>query len=237
MLSRKNWILSSALAVVLSGCGLRDYEKRMAYEQERLAYIEKENELLGPPVSFAARKPVTHPEKSDKKLDKKKKQEDQPAPTPNLFLRLPKELKSTGKEIAPESLVFAFSAVKGQPTGTIQVAYVAQGSHEAFTKRVQTELRTAPNISAPEFKSGPQRTETLLQGPPLVFETFVASDADRKFTMFVYSGPGDKTAIVLGQAQVKDSAAPANEDEVAYCLRSLAVGGRVAAARQAYHAP
>lgn len=239
MFSRKTWIFSIGVAVTISGCGLRDYEERMAYEQKRVQYIEKENELLGPPVSFAPRKPVKHPETADNKGDKKKKHTDQPPPTPNLFLRLPKVIESKGKEIAPESLVFQFRFVppKYGKKQTAPVAFIAQGSQESFAKRVQTELRTAPDISAPEFKRGPERAETLLDGSKMVFETFVARDGDQKFTMFLYTGPGDHVAIIFGPAKSPDPEIQVTDDAVSYCLRSLAVGPRIAVARQGYHAP
>src|SRR5579863_977847 len=140
MFARKSWIFA-LLSLAVVGCGLHDYEARMAYEQERLAYVAEENKLLGPPVSFLPRVVVKHAEtipKSDEK--KKKKQRDEPLPTPYLFLRLPKGINALGKELAPEALLFAFRAEKQEKADNppaLQAVYIAQASEEKdFEKRV-----------------------------------------------------------------------------------------------------
>jgi hypothetical protein len=242
MFARKNWIVAAVLTLTLGGCGLHDYEARMGYEQDRLAYVAVENKLLGGPIVFIPRTVVKHPETTQKSDDKKKKKHsDEPLPTPILFLRLPKGIKTVGKEIAPESLLFAFAekADESEPSSDVQAVYIAQTTEDKdFEKRVKDELTKTPEISAPEFKRGAERTVKAFGGYSLVYHTFVAKKNDVKFTIYLNSDRGIKTAIVLRQAKTDVSGSQAKDDDpVSYCLQSLAVGTRMAVALQSYHGP
>jgi hypothetical protein len=250
MFATRYWLIAAAVALVLGGCGLHDYQKRMAYEQDRLKYEEKENELLGPPVSFAQRQEVKRPEKVDKTGDKKKKKkssDDEGPSTPKLFLRLPATIKpQPGREVWAEALLFRFPALRPRDPG-LQEVCIAQGPNDKkFRPAVLKEVHQ--KYDTPEFKLKQARMEPApLGGPTLRFDTYTTTDprtTDNRdplphtYTVYFHTSRESVVAIVLRQAGKKElSDEGRSEEALKYSLATLALGPDMAGAKKRYRGP
>ncbi|HZU34721.1 MAG TPA: hypothetical protein VFA18_02360 [Gemmataceae bacterium] len=254
MFARKYWILPAAVVLFLGGCGLQDYQSRMAFEQERVKYEERENQLLGPPIRFADRQEVKHPEKEPPKTEtpkkKKKHDKDEGPLTPKLFLRLPANIKTLGHEVAPEAQLFRFPATHPNAAG-LQEVCVGEGyaDDKKFIPAVKHEASQIWGTG--EFKLRQSRTEqTPLEGPMLQFERYEAT-ADAtvinaagqeehpfryKYTLYLHKSRDMVVAIVLRQASAKGATDSQTEEAITYSLRTLAVGPDMAAAKKRYRA-
>ena len=113
------WV--SALAVLPSGCGLSDYQKQMAKEQQRIERLEEEDAKLGDPVQLP---------------DKK----DRPAA---YFFRPPKPVAFVGVPV--ESSVFTRFGIGQNTVSYFQDVAVAieGGKEDDFWAAV---LRLVPNV-------------------------------------------------------------------------------------------
>ena len=229
----------------------------MAYEQERVAYEEKENDLLGPPISFRERQPIQHaaqpePKTGPKKKKKKGDKDDSGPVTPKLFLRLPANIKPQGHEMQPGAILFRFPATHPNALGLEEVC-VGEGSSEEknFLTAVKNEVRAMYGTS--EFKLRQSRTEedtlggrtlrfdryeTTGEGPPVLDASGQAQHPLRlRFTIYFYKFHGAVVAIVLRQAskigQAEDSK---GQEAIQFSLRTLALGPDIPAAKRRYRA-
>ncbi len=72
--------LFAGLAVLCSGCGVNEYEQKMAAEQVRLEYFDQERDYLDEPIDS---------------LPRKSADEEKHRPTPAIFIRPPKGIART----------------------------------------------------------------------------------------------------------------------------------------------
>src|SRR6266702_4056486 len=96
----------SLFALTLVGCGLADYEAKMAEEQARVRRIEEENKNLEDPLDIPA---------------PKKENEKDPRP-PDLFIRPPKGISHTANKDLYGGVLFAYPQI-GNSDG-VQDVYV-----------------------------------------------------------------------------------------------------------------
>src|SRR5437763_14843167 len=100
---RLNRTLPWLVGLLCSGCGLADYEARMAGTAERQRYLEAANQYLGPPLRWQDLPPRAG--------------QDPPPSSSDLFLRPPKEIVSEGlpKPYAPLLYYFPAQVSEGSP--------------------------------------------------------------------------------------------------------------------------
>jgi hypothetical protein len=87
-------VAAIALAGLLPGCGLDEYEKQMEYQQQRLDYLEEENKLLEPQSLNLP------PVKEGSKIV---------LPSTDFFFRPPRGISTTAGERPLSNLLYSFS--------------------------------------------------------------------------------------------------------------------------------
>jgi len=246
MFARTWWTLP-LLPVLIAGCGLQDYQKRMAFEQERMQHLDKENELLGAPVSFATRAEVApqtdvRPPKDKSGSDmKRKKKRDEPVPTPRIFLRLPKGMQRVGHEVQPGSYLFRFPASKRADQPGLQEVLIGGGPGDPLALRATLkEVLRIYDLS--QLMPSTEEDKLSRDRIPIHYMTYTARD-DRgplglRYTAYVHQTRNYQVIIVLRQAREPhgEGGSGANSaTAIDYSLSTLALGSAASAARALYH--
>jgi hypothetical protein len=165
------WLCPSFLALSLVGCGLADYEAKMAEEQARVRRIEEENKNLEDPVDI--------PSPPQKENDK------DPRP-PDFFFRPPKGIGRTASEKQHLGL-FVFPK-KGNADG-IQEVYV--GFSKGKKDFVNDLIKMLP---------GAKKYLVTDKSPwgrdPIRFDTITIEDP--KSTLILHTLPAADQLILIG---------------------------------------
>ncbi len=202
---RLTWL--AGLALVLSGCGLADYEKRMEKAQADLQRYEEENRLLD--------KPVYVPSQKDK------------GPLANVFFRPPRGISSTAaNENDPRGgLLYSYLPRYDRAAGPFnRVELAFGGEQKEFTADVLKALNCNQTATRQRTVNVPWRKT------PLTFDTVEFEDERNFYSVNVWTGPRSKVAIVYGLAKEQRTA---GNRTMELSLASLAVDGEVKARRDA----
>jgi hypothetical protein len=197
-----------------SGCGLSEYEQRMASEQTRLAAIDQENKILGDQIDLPPRRPTpaTQPP---------------PPPLPELFMRVPKAISSKADEEAfTGGVLYRFSKLASpketaqKDTGLLEI-YLAVGLEkkgEEFRKEVLQRFGTTQALR-PDTRQPVGRS-------PLTFEACSFLDArlpQSSYSVYLYPAGSNEVAIVF-RAEATTAALPLVREQMDYTLKSFALG-------------
>jgi hypothetical protein len=188
--------------LVVSGCGLQDYESRMEYEQKRVKYYEEENQNLEP-------KPITWPAPKEKK-DLMAKEA--------LFFRPPKEVSTTPEDtpLGPLNLFFRYPAKKTSGFEDMLVAPLM--SFKGADKLKQSILEElGMNGLKPTPKEMGQRS-----GRPVPFELYRDTAANAPYLYVHRNDPF--LVLVLFRPGEQNPGAERLEALMDYSLGSLLTG-------------
>lgn len=222
---RRIWI--AFVLLVVSGCGLSSYEKKMIEEQQRIKNQDDENRLLGKAVVF----PQRNPEKPG----------DPPPIPPLLYFRPPRAIDSNAREQIPGLLYLlplagattqpgpgasTAPAPAGNPPAkediglqAIFLGYAVKKPREEFMREVSKgfggDLELA-NLKQTPIQPHGQREQLMYYFVPLRVATAV-------YLFYFYSKGDYQAAVILQVENGKEDRCRAS-DAVRFSLQSLAIG-------------
>ncbi|MFL5242828.1 MAG: hypothetical protein ACJ8FY_12025 [Gemmataceae bacterium] len=202
-------LLAATLGLLLSGCGLADYEAKMAEEQARIQRVEEENNNLDEPVV----------------IPPPKKEADKDSKIPDLFFRPPKGIGHTAQKDLYGGLLYVYPRT-GSAEG-IQDAYIGfSKGRKDFLKDV---LKVFPS-NPPAKKSVTERT------PPgrnlLHFETITIEDTSS--TVILHTLPYDDQLLLVGFRVDRKAESNQTAKRMDMSLESLGLGPDAAKLRRQY---
>jgi hypothetical protein len=223
----------AAAALLLGGCGLSDYEAKLASEQKRVDRLDEENMLLGEPLDLP-------PQKS--------REATTPLGTPTLdvFFRPPRGINTKYDPTPLGELLYRYTraAPRGgarryspgyvdpadNPFLEVDLAVTPEGNWKEFTDKVQQPFQgmaAAEPIPPLKEPAGKKRLD---------FQSVAFNDAGNPpatYLVFFHKGQHALVAIVYRVSQSK-----ATDPEVAktidVSLKTLAVGPEATQLRQRY---
>ncbi len=186
--------------VILSGCGLSEYEGKMAEEQKRLRYLDEENKNLEGPLEFAPKKRET---------DKDAK----PLLPEELFVRLPKGIARKPDELPISGIAYRYRAAATNAPFSEIFLVVTKEPSATFLQDVQRVLNSSCTSISPKPIQRPGREAGQFEAVP--FE--MGRDPQTGLSFYFYRAQGFQVALVF---HTNDTANTAIE----YSLGSLFVG-------------
>jgi hypothetical protein len=203
-------LLLAAVALVVAGCGLSEYERRMGEEEDRLQYFDLEVKNLDDAL-------VLPPKKEGKK---------EIAP-PDVFIRAPKGIRSVAEDSMYAGMLYRY-ARSGSATGSpfVEVLLAAAESKKNFRNDV---LRVFPGVDPTHgkrvTKPSPGRT-------PLQFDSW-ASEDNLTLTYFYFHERGSMQVVVVYRVD-KARTGGTTQTQIDMSLASLAVPPEAGRARAIY---
>ncbi|HEV8062466.1 MAG TPA: hypothetical protein VGP68_21485 [Gemmataceae bacterium] len=190
-----------------AGCGLQDYEARMETQQNRLRYLELQNQNLEP---YKLQLPDRKPE------DDLAKEE--------FFMRPPKGISGDGDDKIIGSDIAHFPANGGTPIRDVWVAAVKRDNDKKFQKDVLELLK----INARKVQT---KTVGGVGMPQLPFD-WIHDDQGAKgiFDAYFYKKSPFLAAIVFRTEGNKENAVT-TPPQIDYALASLRLGSEAKAQR------
>jgi hypothetical protein len=176
-MTARPWPARARLCLLLAGlacagCGLGEYEAKMLAEQQRLERFDRDNRLLGDPVSApAAWARAT-------------------SSIPELFLRLPRGVRPAPDENPWNDPLFHYPG-DGRPFDRVFLAWGGGKDLRADVEKLYAAAKKSPLTA----------TTTPLPGAPaLTLTGFAAEEAPerdgRQFVSYVYFDPTGRLAVV-----------------------------------------
>jgi hypothetical protein len=194
----------SGLCLLVCGCGVAEYEKKMDAAQKRLQRFEEESRLLDDPVTAP-----TFTDKSGKEV-----------PGPSLFFRPPKGI---GGQPAKELRVRLFHTYQPRSSGPVAggFAYVELAFGDGRPEFYDEVLRSYT-------AAGERTTRTRVKG----FQTTEFSDGQYFYSVNRWQG-SDKP-VVITYWIVPNSRTSTTDRTIDLSLESFAINGDVSRQRSAY---
>jgi hypothetical protein len=170
LLSQRAGLLFFAAGLLLSaGCGLQDYEAKMAFAQEHIEYLDKENQVLeGKQVLLPVKKDASGKVRKDS------------VPGTSVFFRPPKGIRTNPE--TGEGLLATYPAQgKNVPFQDVLIAVVQNMKFDTFKEQVLSELQ----LSSPQKSS---RTIPLPGGKQLHFDSYTEDQNGLTTRAYFYNG-------------------------------------------------
>jgi hypothetical protein len=199
----------AVLGLLLTGCGLADYENKMAEEQARIQRIEEENKNLDEPVE----------------IPPPKKENDKEPKIPEFFFRPPKGIGRTASKDLYGGLLFVYPRV-GNAEGTKEVYVGFSKGRKDFLKDV---LKIFPS-NPPAKKSLTERTPPGRN--PLRFETITVEDVGS--TVILHTLPYDDQLLLVGFRVDHKAESSQLSKRMEMSLESIGVGFEAGKMRRQY---
>jgi hypothetical protein len=228
--SQSRLVFLAAILSGIAGCGLSEYQAKMASEQKRIELVDEENKFLGDPLEFPFRNAAPA--------------SPQDPPKPDVFLRLPKGFSSKPDDKPVGDFYYHFGRVStphtsryspssGTQENFFQDAYVAvafDNKTDEFSKKVFQPFGSSQWTEMNRVvKDLPGRTK-------LEYQAFSASDAANPpstYYCYFYQGPNILVAVIFRVPKDQAQAASVSKG-IDYCLQSLAVGMEAGQQRQRF---
>ena len=187
------------LVVALSGCGLADYEAKMAEEQARVRHIEDENKNLEDPLD----------------IPPPKKENDKEAKLPDFFFRPPKGISRAANKDLYGGLLWVYPRT-GASEG-VQDVYI--GFSKGKKDYVKDVLKKLPSSTPPKNST----TEITPWGrDPVRFETVTVDDPSSSLILYIL--PTTDQQILVGFRLDRKTESSQLSQRVAMSLESIGVG-------------
>jgi hypothetical protein len=204
------WVIVGLLAVAAGGCGLGDYEARMAEAQQRLDYLDREDrELEKKPLEMPEEKLLKDPEE--------------------VFLRVPKGVSTSPDTSKLWNGVF-FRYAGGKTIDALYVAWAAP-KEKNFAAKVRG-LSVFNNAGRKNFEyptvPAPEREALKREGLELNATTYELPDR----SYHLYLDKGQKVALVFEISH--NNPGKAATDAMHLSLGTLALGGDAFKQRKEY---
>jgi len=188
-----------ALIVALSGCGLADYEAKMAEEQARVRRIENENKNLEDPLDIP-------PPKTEKEKEAK---------LPDFFFRPPKGISRAASKDLYGGLLWVYPRT-GASDG-VQNVYI--GFSKGRKDYVKDVLKKLPSTT-PQKNSVTEVTPW--GGDPVQFETVNLEDSNSFLILYILPTPDQQ--ILIGFRLDRKTDPSQLSQRLAMSLESIGVG-------------
>jgi hypothetical protein len=204
------FVLSCSLSYVLFafGCGLADYQEKFARRQERVNYMDQENEYLGKPIQLP------------------RKKEGDSNPSVSVFFRPPLGI-STSPDDKPVGVLSHYHKVGSSKTSSakadgIQDLYLAVAINRSwpdFKNDVLASFKSSEGKAGNETLSAPGRE-------PLTFETFSFTEgAEPMLSYRFYFFRDEIYRVAIGFAGPQSAmSSESTQQAIKFSLGSLVVG-------------
>jgi hypothetical protein len=235
--------------VLLSGCGMSDYEKRLDEQRVRIANFDEVNRLLGEPIDmFGTKSPEG---------------KDEPAWRVDFYLRLPKGYGKLPKDKSPyyppfpcyryvaednKYSIFVAANLLPDPKGKRkpQIGEYSKTLFRTFLRLAIAdyyEKTTKLKLNLPEKVKAQERLVTAATPypdatPKIKYDVITFTDQNNKqaanptqFDVYVHDGAGGKQVAIIAQHPVKMTPADTFDKHLEACLGSLDVGPEAAIKR------
>jgi hypothetical protein len=215
-------LLTGALAVFSSSCGLQDYEKQLEEQQARLKYTEEENTHLDPkPVKLFEKKEKEKPKGKEK--DKDDEDKDQSFHPDSFFMRAPAGITPVPDE-KPVGILGHYPA--RSESGAIREMFVAAAKTDNRDKFKSDVLK--------EFKVGksPRTMSVERLGYKQQFEYY--QDETGSTRVYFNQGTGGIQVAVAFRLASGTAPTAATENKIIYCLQSVATGNMATQMHKTY---
>jgi hypothetical protein len=188
-----------ALVFAMSGCGLADYEAKMAEEQARVRHIEDENKNLENPLEIP-------PPKTDKEKE---------ANLPDFFFRPPKGIAKTANKDLYGGLLWVYPRT-GASDG-VQDVYI--GFSKGKKDYVKDVLKKLPSSTTPKNST----TEVTPWGrEPVHFDTVTVDDPNSSLVLHILQTTDQQ--ILIGFRLDRKTDSSQLSQRLAMSLESIGVG-------------
>jgi hypothetical protein len=188
-----------ALIVALSGCGLADYEAKMAEEQARVRRIEDENKNLEEPLEIP-------PPKTEKEKEAK---------LPDFFFRPPKGISRAANKDLYGGMLWVYPRISA--SDGVQDVYI--GFSKGKKDYVKDILKKLPSITPPKNSV---TDVTPWGGEPVRFETVTLEDPTSFLILHILPTP-DQLVLIGFRLDRKTDPSQLSQ-RLAMSLESLGVG-------------
>jgi hypothetical protein len=206
-------VLLAGLALAVAGCGLGDYETKMLAEQSRVERFDRDNKLLGFPLS-----PPT------------KWSEVQPA-APDLFLRPPQGVQATPSTGDPWHGLLYYYPGDGKSTTVVDRMYLAWAAGRDDVGEDVRRIYVSLDVPSKQFTSAPP--------PGVQPQNLTQWRLKGQFASLLYVDGSKKLAIIYQvKANYVDSQGNVNKtamDAIGASLNTLAVGADAAKIRNEFN--
>jgi hypothetical protein len=223
---------AAALCALLTGCGLDDYEARMAEAQVRVRRFDEENRQLEGPLEIPPTRSVTVKE-GDKDVVQKVPEE--------IFLRPPRGIERKAKnEARPEGGLLYLYPAKAVPEPPpdpnaaptlVSDVWLAVRRDEKDVKAFTNDVL---NLIRGDREALPARTVTRLGRPPLTF-SLTRVKQDKNVTVLVFTQQGADLTLAVA-FRIKGPAENSLFPLLDLSLSTLALGEEAQERRAAWEA-
>lgn len=200
------------LTSVIVGCGLNEYQSLADVEQERIKYLDEENQYLGDPVELPKRR-------GDKSASASSDE------ATSVFFRLPKGVR---RKPDPNPVGTVLYQYQRQLTTAPDVIFGADPSRERVLKDLIAQFKVEPGRA--------KKYETAAAGRPgLVYDAWQTEDVEARSQIYltVIQDPSTEARMAVGIVfRLPRSMTAIPEDAMKYSLKSLAIGERAQVLRQ-----
>lgn len=213
MSSRRSYICLCALSFLASaGCGLAEYEAKMLYARDRIAFLEEQNKQLGPPLKW----PETFPIRG---------KDVNIVPVNEVFFRPPRGVAQMGEPRPYGPTMWRYAAASDSG---FQELYFGASLEDMATFRSEV-LRilglTGAKADPVEAPRGPGR-------PPLRYESIVTED--RRSRLILYIGEQEPYRAAIAFRLPADVAVDTAKPRMLLSLSSLLTGSDAAQYHEAF---
>jgi hypothetical protein len=223
LLRRPCVICLVAILLFALGCGLSEYQEKFARQQERVNYLDRENEYLGKPIELP------------------KKKEGDSSPSLSVFFRPPFGIATSPDE---NSLgVLSHYGKAGSTKSSKGSAGKLSGiQHVYLLVRINMDWSVFKNEVLASFKDSEGKTTKIITlSPPgreaITLETLAftaGADPAMNYQFYFFRNEIYRVAIVF-QGPEKTMSSEVSKEAIEVSLKSLAVGD--AAKERARHSP
>jgi hypothetical protein len=213
-------VLLFSSALLLPGCGLGEYEKRMGEFEKRIKYVEDENANLGDPLSLPDR-----PLHTDKKADGEPAQADTVVPNDVFFFRPPRGI-SSNPDTKPIGPFLRYPGKKDSVFSAVLLAVQDSSDRPGFQKEVLDKLHANGDPSARQFER--------VDGKTLDYDYYLGEMAGQTVRLYILRTTEPYRVAIAFEPSADASRPPRVEDPIRFSLASLRLGDEAGTLRQAF---
>jgi hypothetical protein len=208
-------LLLTGIALLVAGCGLQDYEKKLEEHQKREAYLEAENaHLESQPLRLLEKKGKERAKEKGKSLEQDALNAD------SFFFRPPLGVSPIPEE-KPVGILNKYAG-RSENSG-IKEMYVALAKNEDQDKFRKAILVDALKLNEKALKPPKPSEFSRLDSRPLVFDTYFEDSTKERLRVYLLRDPTWQLAIAY---RLSGTAGSSNgvETNIDYAMRSTAFG-------------
>lgn len=206
----------------ITGCGLTDYENKMRETQDRLNRFEEIQQLLGDPLEM--------PTRPSEKEKEKEKEKAKMVPLIKLFLRAPREIRTSPELKTRHPSLYRYPTVSGGSGGSSDSS--SPSGSNVLVRTVEIGIGESPKDYAQSIFSlfgraeGPPKAKevTTASGDELTFDHQEIEDENHRYLIYVLRERPIAIAFWLDKKKIQNSMTVFRSVELS--LESLALDNK-----------